>query len=135
MYVVSKEGFGGPRAPSGPLLESGLLFIKDMQDYYRHGNETVELERGPRQHSAFNRGSRVVVATGMAGEEKKEVARMIGLKSRMKGMVERFKDYSKKRGLDIDEVLVPPASKPTEFATEEGYEFKNELTDALLLGR
>ena len=135
LYVVSKEGFGGTRAPIGPLLESGLLFIKDMQDYYRHGSEKVALKRVARQISAFNRGSRVVVATGMAGEEKKELARMIGLKSRMKGMVERFKDYSKKRGLDIDEVLVPPASKPTEFATEEGYEFKNELTDALLLGR
>ena len=130
MFVMEKEGFGGSGAPIGPLMESSIKLIKDAKDYYTHGSEKVLLERLTRQISLINRGSRAVVATGLAGEEKKELARMIGLKSRMKGMAERFKEHA-----EIDDPLVEAASEATEFTTGRGYDFKNELTDALLLGR
>ena len=88
------------------------------------------MERLARQVSAFNRGSRAATAAGVMGEDKKELARMINLKSRMKGMAGRFREHA-----EIDDPLVEPASEATEFTTGRGYDFKNELTDALLLGR
>lgn len=130
MFVMEREGFGGSGAPIGPLMESSIKLIKDAKDYYTHGSEKVLVERLARQVSAFNRGSRAATAAGVMGEEKKELARMIGLKSRMKGMAERFKEHA-----EIDDPLVEAASEATEFTTGRGYDFKNELTDALLLGR
>ena len=130
MEVMSREGFGGSGAPIGPLMESSIKLIKDGTDYYRHGSEKVLVERLARQVSAFNRGSRAATAAGVMGEDKKELARMINLKSRMKGMAERFREHA-----EIDDPLVEPASEATEFTTGRGYDFKNELTDALLLGR
>ena len=130
MFVMEKEGFGGSGAPIGPLMESSIKLIKDGTDYYRHRSEKVLVKRLASQISAFNRGSRAATAAGVMGEDKKELARMINLKSRMKGMAGRFREHA-----EIDDPLVEPASEATEFTTGRGYDFKNELTDALLLGR